>query len=288
MPSNSEGRHSSPTLLGRRLGSELRRLREEAGLTTDQVAGGLFCSPSKISRIETARVTATLRDVRDMLELYEVSDQQRADLLQLAHEARQKDAWWHSCRDVPDVRTFMGFERATDSIRVYESLIIPGLLQVERYAHLITRSIFPSLNHEKVARHVELRLARQALLTRDDAPTLSVVLDEAAIQRLVGMPDVIRDQLRHLTGAVQMSNITFQVLPFAAGAHGGMIGPFMILGFPHSADPDVILLEFPTGDLYLDGADQVIRYTQLFEGLQAAALPSDESAAFLAELVRNL
>jgi transcriptional regulator with XRE-family HTH domain len=229
MPSNSEGRHSSPTLLGRRLGGELRRLREEAGLTTDQVAGRLFCSPSKISRIETARVTGTLRDVRDMLELYEVSDQQRTDLLQLALEARQKDAWWHSCRDVPDVRTFMGFERATDSIRVYESLIIPGLLQVEHYACLITRSIFPTLNHETIKRHVELRLARQALLASDDAPTLSVVLDEAAIQHLVGMPHVIRDQLRHLTGAAHMPNVTFQVLPFAAGAHGGMIGPFMIL-----------------------------------------------------------
>ena len=182
----------------------------------------------------------------------------------------------------------MGFERATDSIRVYESLIIPGLLQVEHYAYLITRSIFPTLNHETIKRHVELRLARQALLASDDAPTLSVVLDEAAIQRLVGMPHVIRDQLRHLTGAAHMPNVTFQILPFAAGAHGGMIGPFMILGFPHSADPDVIHLEFPTGDLYLDSADQVLRYTELFDRLQNAALSSDESAAFLAELARNL
>jgi len=156
---SSDDRHTSPPLLLRRLGGELRRLREEVGLTTDQVASGLYCSPSKISRLETGRVRASFRDVRDILDLYRVPEQQRASLYQLADEARQRDRWWHSRRDVPDVRTFMSFERATNSIRIFESLAIPGLLQVEGYARLITRALLPDLNDQEVTRHVELRTA---------------------------------------------------------------------------------------------------------------------------------
>jgi transcriptional regulator with XRE-family HTH domain len=288
MPSNDDGRHSSPALLRRRVGSELRRLREAAGLTTDQVAAQLYCSPSKISRVETARVTAMLRDVRDMLELYQVSGQQQEDLLQLAREARQKDAWWHSCRDVPDVRTYMSFEKAAASIHVWESLIIPGLLQVEEYARLITRIIFSNLGEQELERHVELRMARQELLFRDEAPAVWVVLDEAALQRLVGMPTIIRHQLHHLTETARMPNVTLQVLPFRAGAHGGMIGPFTILGFPDSADPEVVHLESPTGDLYLDSTDQVHRYRILFKQLQVSALTPDESTVLLVDLAKKL
>jgi len=285
---HSESRHSSPPLLRRRLGSELRRLREAAGLRTEQIAERLYCSPSKISRVEKGRVTASVRDVRDMLELYGVSDQQRADLLRLADEARHKDPWWHSCRDVPDVRTFMAFERATNSIRVYESLTIPGLLQVEGYAELVTRTLLTNLSPPEVRRHVELRMARQQLLTREDAPALHVVLDEAAIQRLTGMPQVLGEQLDHLALVARRPNISFQVLPYSSGAHEGMSGPFTILGFPEEADPDVLVVEFPTGELYLDSPNYVPRYLRMFEKLQATALPEQESAAFIAALSRQL
>jgi transcriptional regulator with XRE-family HTH domain len=158
MPSeNCDDRHTSPPLLLRRLGGELRRLREEMGLTTDQVAGQLYCSPSKISRLETGRVRAGVRDLRDLLELYEATEQQRAGLYQLAEEARLRDRWWHSFRDVPDVRTFVSLERATNSIRMFESSTIPGLLQVEEYARLTLRALLPNLNDLEIARHVELR-----------------------------------------------------------------------------------------------------------------------------------
>src|SRR6266498_1996107 len=222
---SSDDRHTSPPLLLRRLGGELRRLREEVGLTTDQVVSGLYCSPSKISRLETGRVRAS----------------------------------------VPDVRTFMSFERATNSIRIFESLAIPGLLQVEGYARLITRTLLPDLNDQEVTRHVELRMERQELLKRRDAPVLQVVLDEATIQRLVGMPEVMDDQLARLRLAAQMSNITLQVLPFRAGTQEGMSGSFMILGFPHEADRDVIFVELPAGQLYLDDEDHLRRYTRVFE-----------------------
>jgi transcriptional regulator with XRE-family HTH domain len=287
MPSeNSDDRHTSPPLLLRRLGSELRRLREEVGLTTDQVAGKLYCSPSKISRLETGRVRASFRDIRDILDLYRVPEQQRASLHQLADEARHSDRWWHSCRDVPDVRTFMSFERATNSIRVFESLAIPGLLQVEGYAQLVTRALLSNLNDQEVARHVELRMERQELLRRRDAPVLQVVLDEATIQRLVGMPQVMEEQLARLRLAAQMSNVTVQVLPFTAGAQEGMGGSFIILGFPHKADRDVIFVELPAGQLYLDGEDHLLRYTRLFERLQAGALSGEESTAFMTAFAR--
>jgi transcriptional regulator with XRE-family HTH domain len=284
---DSEGRHTSPTLLRRRLGSELRRLRELAGLTAQQVATRLYCSSSKISRVETARVAAMPRDVRDMLELYRVSDQQREDLLQLAHEARQLDAWWHACRDVPDVRTFMSFEKAADSIRVHGSLIVPGLLQVEGYARLITRVILPNLDQQQLDRHVELRMARQALITGDDATPLWVVLDEAALRRLIGMPRVRLQQLRRLAEVAKTPNVTIQILPFLAGAHGGMIGPFTIFAFSDSSDLDMVNIEAPTGDLYLDNAEQAHRYRLLFEHLRGAALGPDESVAFLVQLMKE-
>jgi transcriptional regulator with XRE-family HTH domain len=289
MPSSIQGHHSSPPLLRRRLGTELRRLREAAALTTDKVAAVLYCSSSKISRVETGRVTATPRDVRDMLELYGVGGKQREDLLQLAHEARRKDAWWHSYRDVPDVRTFMSLEKSAQVIRVYASAVIPGLLQIEEYARRITRVILPGLGCQEVARHVELRLARQMILDGDDAPALRVVLDEAALQRLAGMSKFAREQLRRLIEVDAMPNVTLQVLPFGAGAHGGMIGPFTILSFPDQADPDVVHIESPTAsDVYLDSADEVQRFGVLFEHLQATALAPDASVAFLVALEKEL
>jgi hypothetical protein len=165
-------------------------------------------------------------------------------------------------------------------------LAIPGLLQVEGYARLITRTLLPDLNDQEVTRHVELRMERQELLKRRDAPVLQVVLDEATIQRLVGMPEVIDDQLARLRLAAQMSNITLQVLPFRAGTQEGMSGSFMILGFPHEADRDVIFIELPAGQLYLDDEDHLRRYTRVFERLQAGALSGEESTAFMAVFAR--
>jgi transcriptional regulator with XRE-family HTH domain len=287
MSPHSESSQTSPTLLRRRLGSELRRLREAAGLTTEQVAARLYCSYSKISRIETARVTALPRDVRDMLDIYQVSGQQREDLLQLAHEARHRDAWWHSYRDLPDARTFMSLEKAADSIRAYESRIIPGLLQVEEYARLIIEAVLPSLDRQEIERYVESRMARQTLLAGDGPTRLSVVADEASLRRLIGIPQVRLRQLQRLVEAAEMPNVTIQILPFIAGQHGAMLGPFTILGFSDSADPDVVLIESPTGDLYLDSAEQVRRYGLLFERLRDAAFDPDQSAAFLVQLMKE-
>lgn len=276
-----------PTVRSRRLGIELRRLREAAGLTTEQVALSLECSHSKISRIETARVSATPRDVRDMLELYEITGQQRESLLQLAREARQQ-GWWHSTYGDLPVGALVGLEDAAASIRQYSEQLIPGLLQTKEYARAVLHAIRMDLSVEEVERRVELRMARQGLLSRDDPPTLWAILDEGALRRQVGGPDTMRDQLEHLADTASQANITLQVLPFTAGEHVGMDGSFTIVGFPEPADPDVVYLEHTTSDAYEEDSKTVRFYADMFDHLRATALRPQDSIRFLAKVVEEL
>lgn len=288
MSPSDDGRKRTPTMLRRRVASELRRLRDAAGLTSKQAADHLYCTPSKICRMEAGRVTANPRDVRDLLELYGANGPQGEDLLRLAHEARQKEAWWRAYGDVPDVRTLIAFEESAASICVYESLVIPGLLQIEDYARLILRVIFPNLPHEKIERLVELRMRRQSLLAGDDPPTIEVVLDEAALHHLVGDHGVREQQLHRLIEAVDMPNVAFRLLVYSTGPHPGMAGPFTILSFVDPADPGMVHLEHSAGDVYLERADQVDQYRARFQQLQALACTPAESTAILVDLVGKL
>jgi transcriptional regulator with XRE-family HTH domain len=278
----------SPSVRRRRLAIELRRLREEAGLTIERVAEALECSDSKVSRIETAHVSATPRDVRDMLELYGVVGAQRDALVQMAREARQK-GWWHKYRDYHgDQATYVGLEVAADSIQVYEALLVPGLMQITEYARAVIRALNPSSPPEEIARRLELRVARQPLLIAENPPLLWAILDEAALHRQVGGPGVMREQLNHLVEQAQLPNVTIQVLPYTAGAHSGMDGSFDILGFEEPGDPDVVHLENFTSQLYLERPDEIRRYSLIFDLLRAAALAPDDSVAFLTKLSKQL
>jgi hypothetical protein len=238
--------------------------------------------------VETAQVTATPRDVRDMLELYGVVGPQQDSLVQMAREARQK-GWWHKYRDYrSDQASYVGLEVAADSIRAYEALLIPGLLQITEYARSVIRALNPTASSEEIARRLELRLARQALISEANPPSLWVILDEAVLHRLVGGPGVMREQLNHLVEQAQLPNVTLQVLPNTAGAHPGMDGSFDILGFEEPGDPDVVHIENFTSQLYLERPEEVRRYTLIFDHLRAAALGPDDSSAFLAELAKNI
>jgi transcriptional regulator with XRE-family HTH domain len=272
----------TPTNRRRRLGAELRRLREASGLTIDRVAEVLECSQSKVSRIETGQVSATPRDVRDMLELYRVDPAQREAMVQIAREARQR-GWWHKFVDVPDgVPAYVGLETAATSIDVYMSLIVPALLQTADYAKAIIGAVRPDLPRAELDRRVELRMSRQALLDRDDPPELRVLLDEAVLQRPVGGPAVMAAQLRRLLEDAERPAVTLRVLPIATGAHAGMDGPFTIFGFPAPAEPDVVALDSAADALYLEGPEDLRRYRRVFERLLPAALPPEESTAFIA------
>ena len=274
----------TPTRRRRRLGAELRRLRDKAGLTIDQVAEALECSQSKVSRIETGQVSATPRDVRDMLELYQVDAVQREALVQIAREARQR-GWWQKFVDVPDgVPAYVSLEAAATSIDVYMALIVPALLQTAEYARAIIGAVRPDLPGSEIERRVELRVGRQALLDQDNPPALRVLLDDAVLRRPVGGAAVMRGQFQRLLEDAARPGVTVQVLPIGVGAHAGMDGPFTIFGFPAPAEPDIVALDSAADALYLESLEDLRRYRRVFERLLPAALPPEESTAFIAGL----
>jgi transcriptional regulator with XRE-family HTH domain len=272
-------RGPSPTVRRRRLASELRRLREAAELTIDEVGEKLECSASKISRIETGHVGVTPRDVRDMLEVYGIEDDEREALVQLSREARKK-GWWHAYNEV-FTGSFVGLESDASSLHTHQALLVPGLLQTEDYMHAVIRAIRPDAEEADVERRVTARVTRQKLLTDAHPPEYWAVIDEAVLHRTVGGPEIMRAQLAHLVELAALPHVTLQVVPFAAGAHAGMECPFLILGFPEQADPDVVYVENTTSGVYLEQPSDVHRYTLMFDHLRAAALRPDDTAAMV-------
>jgi transcriptional regulator with XRE-family HTH domain len=279
----------SPTVRRRRLALELRRLREAARLTCEEVADHLECSASKISRVETGRVSVSPRDVRDMLELYGVPVAQRERLVQLARDSRQK-GWWHAFSDTmqPQFATYVGLESAASEIRIYEVSLIPELLQTEDYARAVIRSGMMSSPSDDIERQVQLRMARQPAITRDDPPKVWAVLDEAALRRQVGGPGLMRLQLEHLLAQAALPNVAVQVIPFGGGAHPAMGRPFIILVFPERVDTDVVYLEDLTSALYLEEVAEVDRYNVFFNHLRATALSFDDSSALITSVLKEM
>ena len=279
----------SPTVRRRRLALELRRLREAARLTCEEVADHLECSASKISRVETGRVSVSPRDVRDMLELYGVPVAQRESLVQLARDSRQK-GWWHAYSDTmqPQFATYVGLESAASEIRIYEVSLIPGLLQTEDYARVVIRSGMMNCPSEDVERQVQLRMARQPAITREDPPKVWAVLDEAALRRQVGGAGLMRLQLEHLLAQAALPNVAVQVIPFGGGAHPAMGRPFIILVFPERVDTDVVYLEDLTSALYLEDVAEVDRYNVFFNHLRATALSFEDSSALITSVLKEM
>jgi len=283
------GTEHSPTVRRRRLALELRRLREAARLTCEEVAEHLECSASKISRVETGRVSVSPRDVRDMLELYGVPAEQRESLVQLARDSRQK-GWWHAYSDTmqPQMATYIGLESAASEIRIYEVSLIPGLLQIEDYARAVIRAGMVNSPAEDIERRVALLMARQPAVVREDPPKVWAVLDEAALRRRVGGAGVMRLQLEHLLAQAALPNVAVQVIPFGGGAHPAMGRPFIILVFPERVDTDVVYLEDLTSALYLEDVAEVDRYNVFFNHLRATALSFDDSAAMIASVLKEM
>ncbi|GAA5156968.1 MULTISPECIES: helix-turn-helix domain-containing protein [Amycolatopsis] len=274
-------RGQGPTIRRRRLASELRRLREAADLTIDEVGEKLECSASKVSRIETGHVGVTPRDARDMLELYGITGDEREALVQLAREAR-KPGWWHAYKEV-FTGTFVGLEADASSLRAFQALLVPGLLQTETYARAVIRAMRPDADESDIQRRVAARTARQQLLSDPNPPEYWAVIDEAVLHREVGGKDVMAKQAQRLLDLGQLPHVTIQVVPFTAGAHPGMEGPFLILGFPEQADPDVVYVDSTSGGFFLELPPDVRRYSLMFDHLRAAALKPDDSLALIAQ-----
>lgn len=278
----------SPTVRRRRLGIELRRLRETAGLMIEDVATHLECSSSKVSRIETGKAVPRVRDVRDMLELYDVTDTQSDLLLTIVREAQQK-GWWTDYEDVLPAafETYVGLEADAASLRTFQHHV-HGLLQTEEYARAMLRGAHLS-DSDSVERLVALRMRRQEMLSKTTNPIeLWAVIDEAALHRRMGGTEVMRGQLRHLVEMAEQPNVTLQVLPFAKGAHAGVIGAFTLIEFPDPTDNDVVYVDSPAGNIYLEKDKDLRRYTLVFDHLRAAALPPDESIPFIDAVTQTL
>jgi transcriptional regulator with XRE-family HTH domain len=278
----------SPTVRRKRLGIELRRLREEAGFTCEDVGRQLECSGTRISRIETGRINVRPGDVREMLEIYGVTGTEADSLVQLAREARRK-GWWHTYgRVLPTwFEAFVGLESEAVRLRDFQPLVMPGLLQTEEYARAVLRAAPNAGSTEDIERQVALRMDRQAILAQPSPPDLWVVLSESVLRADVGGPAVMRAQLRHLVEAAERPNVTLQVLPFSNAAHVDPISPFTILEFPEAADPTVVYLEHLTGCLFLETLDEIRRYTVVFDHLRAEALGIGQSADLIAQMAAD-
>jgi transcriptional regulator with XRE-family HTH domain len=278
----------SPTVRRRRLTSELRRLREAAKLTCEDVAERLECSASKISRIETGRVAVSPRDVRDLLLIYGVTGGQHDGLMQLARESRQK-GWWHAYGDSvqPHFATYLGMESAASEIKHINLTRLPVLLQTEDYAREVIAAGRMRRSLTDNDRSVELIQERQRL-AEANPPDVWVVLDEAALRRQVGGPGVMRQQIEHLLELSAAPGLFLQFIPFNSGAHVAMDLPFVIMSFPDPADPDVVCMGYPTGVLWIEDMAEVHRYNVFFHHLQASALSLDESAALMTSVLKEM
>jgi transcriptional regulator with XRE-family HTH domain len=274
-------RGHSPTVRRRRLSAELRRLRDQAALTIEDVAEKLECSSSKISRIETGHVGVTPKDARELLKLYGVPSDELEALVQLSKEARKK-GWWHAYNEV-FTGSFVGLEAETSSLRAYQALLVPGLLQSQDYMRAVIRAARPDATVAQVEKRVKARLARQRLLTDVNPPQYWAVIDEAVLCRSVGGDEVMFAQMNWLVARAMLPHVTIQVLPFSAGAHAGMEGPFLILGFPEQADPDVVYVDNTTTGIYFEEPAEILRYTLMFDHLRAAALSPDDTLTRIAE-----
>jgi DNA-binding XRE family transcriptional regulator len=278
-----------PTVRRMLVGSRLRRLRVEAGLTREEAGEAIRASEWKIHRLENGQVGFKERDVVDLLRLYGVTDPgEVAAVVGMALEANDP-GWWHQYGDVlPQwFRAYVDLEQAATIIRTYEGQFVPGLLQTDDYA----RSVMirgPEEGVEDVEQRVALRVARQAVLTRPDPPRLWAVVDEAALRRPVGSPEVMRAQLERLIEATKLPNVTLQVLPFGAGAHPAMVGAFSILRFAEEDLPDVVYLEHLTGAIYLDKREDVRQYLHVMETVAVRGEPPDATPDILADILKDL
>lgn len=272
----------SPIVRRRELGALLKALRNGKGWTAEQVADRLLISPSKLSRLETGQRGASARDIRDLCNLYEVDDEQRQHLIELAREGKRR-AWWQPLA-LP-YSTYVGLEDEATSIKDYGLAIMPGLLQTADYARAIVRAAVPRRVPEVVEQRVEGRMTRQQLLYTNDPPRFEAVVNESVLHRVVGNPAVMQGQLERLLELSDLPNVTLQVIPYEAGALPAGNNKFIILGFPQATVSDIVFIEGLTGDLYLDDPRDVEIYQLTFRTLTQLAASPDATRDIIAAMI---
>jgi transcriptional regulator with XRE-family HTH domain len=281
---------TGPTVRRRRLGTELRNLRESNGYKLEEVAAQLGVAPSTLSRIETGKAPTKSAYLNQLLEMYGVVDAgQRQVLVDMAREGHRK-GWWAAYDDVlpSGFDIYVGLEAETAAVRSYEISVVPGLLQTPDYARAVLREMFPRHGAGQIDRLVDLRMERQRRLGDDPPLEVWAILDEAVVRRPVGGKQVMRDQLDRLLDLALRASITLQVLPFDCGAHAGHGGPFSILEFPNRSDGEVAYVESVAGILYLEKDREVRTRVEAFDRLRAAALAPAASVELIARVAQEL
>lgn len=278
-----------PTVRMRRIAAELKRLRESAGLTQEEVAERTGKDRSTLYRLENGQQKPQRSTVIQLLDLYGATAERKAELLAVLREIAQR-GWMQPHRaELPAVYSdYISFESEARSISNYESLFIPGLLQTEDYARAVIRGALPHASEQQVEDRVRARTERQELLTGETPTQLWAIMDEAAVRRVVGGRLVMRAQLKRLRDAAALPHVTVQIIPYDAGAHPGMSGSFIVLDFPDPADQSLVYIDSMAGDLFLEDDLEVRRYILMFEHLRAAAARPDQSAELLAEIAEAM
>jgi transcriptional regulator with XRE-family HTH domain len=276
--------------LRRKLGIELRRLREAVKMTADEAAEQLELSASTISRSETGKVNVHPRDVDAMLRIYGLTDERKREaLLALARKSRER-GWWHAYRNVlaPDVVSHISIEDGANQIRAFQTMLVPGLLQTEDYSRSVA-AIFPRPEPpEVVDQQVEIRQRRQEILRRHDEVPLHVILDESVLRRPIGGEAVMRQQLLHLLELTEGLSVTLQIADYSIGAYAGLGGPFTLFGFAEPMDLNIVHVENQRSFFLIEDEDDIRHYEVVFQRVQKAALPVADSLALVKRIAEGL
>ena len=272
----------SPTIRQRELGMRLREFRTAKGLTVEDVANELLCSPTKVSRAETGARRATLRDVRDLCQIYGVDSETSAELMELAREARQP-GWWTKYDDLR-IAPLIGMEQAATAITNFEMYYVPALLQTEDFAQAIIKGIAPKIEEDILGQRVEARMMRQKLLFQPKPPKYRVLLDEAVLHRQVGGPAVMKAQLGWILSFIREERAAVQVIPYEVGAYGAADSNFTYLEFAGTKLPDLVFVEGLVSHLYMERPDELDRYREALEYLRDEALNPRDSAKRIEEI----
>ncbi|MFD3560547.1 MULTISPECIES: helix-turn-helix domain-containing protein [unclassified Streptomyces] len=284
---------SAPTVGQVVLGRRLQDLRERAGLKREDAAKVLRVAPATVRRMEMAEVGLKIPYLQLLLKSYDVTDEEAESFVRLAEEAN-KPGWWQRFHDILPgwFSMYVSLEGAASLIRSYEPHFVPGLLQTEDYARgvLLSGAVGRALAEDPdlVERHVALRMQRQELITREDAPRLWMVMDETALRRPVGGPDVMRGQIDRLLEVTELANVTLQIAEFASGPHPGTYGPFVLFRFAMSELPDMVYSEYLTGAVYLDARPEVATHLEVMDRMAAHAATAHRTKDILRDFRKEL
>jgi hypothetical protein len=270
----------SPTARRRRLAIELKKLREKSALTCAQVGEALDWSGSKVNRMETGSGRVQPSDVEGLCRFYGTTDELREFLKSLAREAKTRGWWQVHGSGVPEwFNIYIGLEQDASTFRQYQCELIPGLMQTEAYTSELHRT-GAHMSAEDIDRAVQVRMERQAMLRRPDAPDAWFIVNEGALRHVIGDPALMREQLERVLESAELPTVTLQVLPFDSGTYPAT-GSFTMLGFPAPEDPDLVYRDGITDAVYLEGEHHVREYTRAFDGLRAAALSPQRSTQLI-------